>query len=124
MGIRVQIIAIAASIGLNLAVIELIRRRTLRAECAIVWVTGTASLLVLAVWRDLLDIVAEFVGVVYAPAILLLAGIFFGVLALLHQTVVISQQKDQIKTLAQEVTLIRQELETKFPTTESGRSDS
>ena len=110
MGIRVQIIAIAASIVLNLFVLELIRRRALRVEYAIVWAIGTAALLVLSIWRDLLDIVARFIGVVYAPAVLLLVAIFFGVLALLHQTVVISRQADQIKTLAQEVSLINEKL--------------
>jgi len=111
MGIRVQIIAIAASIGLNLLVLELIRRRALRVEYAIVWTIGTVALLVLSIWRELLDTVARFVGVFYAPAVLLLVAIFFGVLALLHQTVLISRQADQIKTLAQEMSLVNQKLE-------------
>lgn len=111
MEIRVQILAITGSIALMLVVIHLIRRRTLRAEYGILWLLGTVALLVISIWRGLLDRIAALIGVYYAPAVLLLVGIFFGILAFLHLTVVLSKQSDKSKRLAQDLALLRERLE-------------
>jgi hypothetical protein len=111
MGIRIQILAILASIGLVLWVIHLVRKRSLRAEYSIVWLIGTTCLLILSLWRGLLDKVAALAGVYYAPAILLMVVIFFGVLAFLHLSVVLSRQADSNKVMAQEIALLRCRLE-------------
>lgn len=107
MATRIQILAITASILVILLIIHLIRRRKLREEYSIMWLVGSCVLIVFSVWRRLLDIIAEFVGVYYAPAILLLVGIFFGVLIFLHFTVVISKQADENKIMAQEIALLK-----------------
>jgi hypothetical protein len=62
-------------------------------------------------WRNALDRIAELVGVYYAPVILLLVVIFFGVLAFLHLSVVLSKQTDYNKSLAQQLALMNQRLE-------------
>lgn len=108
---RIHILAIAASLFVIVLIFQLIRRRKLREEYAIVWLLGSVVLLVFAVWRDLLDLIAHAVGVYYAPAILLLVGIFFGGLIYLHFTVVISRQADQAKNMAQEIALLKEKLE-------------
>ncbi|MEE8577706.1 MAG: DUF2304 domain-containing protein [candidate division Zixibacteria bacterium] len=111
MGIRIQILAIIASVGLVLWVIHLVRKRSLRAEYSIVWLIGTSCLLILSLWRELLDEVATLAGVYYAPAILLVVVIFFGVLAFLHLSVVLSRQADSNKVMVQELALLRNRLE-------------
>jgi len=107
----IQIISIASSILIILFVISLIRQRKLREEYSILWIVGGLVLIVFSVWRSLVDIIADFVGVAYAPAIILLTGIFFGMLMFMHFTVVISRLSDQNKTLAQEVALLRNRIE-------------
>lgn len=107
MGTRVQILSIVASILVIGLIIHLIRQRKLREEYSIIWLAGSVVLIIFSVWRGLLDIIAQFVGVYYAPAILLLIGIFFAALGFLHFTVVISKQADQNKTMAQEIALLK-----------------
>jgi hypothetical protein len=107
----IQIISIAASIAIILFVISLIRKRKLREEYSILWLIGSVVLIVFSIWRRLVDIIADFVGVAYAPAILLLTGILFGVLMFLHFTVVISKQADENKTLAQEIALLKNRID-------------
>lgn len=111
MGIRIQILAIMISVCLVLLVIHLVRKRSMRPEYSVLWLIGTTGLLVLSLWRDLLDKVAHLAGVYYAPAILLMVTIFFGVLALLHLSVVLSRQADSNKTITQELALLRNRLE-------------
>lgn len=111
MGFRIQVLAVIASIALVLLVIHLMRKRSLRAEYSILWLIGTIGLLVLSLWRELLDKIANLAGVYYAPAILLMVMIFFGVLAMLHLSIVISRQADANKTITQEMALLRNKLE-------------
>jgi len=107
----IHILSIVASIFVIVLIVTLIRQRKLREEYAIVWLAGSVVLLVFAVWRDLLDLIADLVGVYYAPAILLLVGIFFAALIFLHFTVVISRQTDQTKAMAQEIAILKAKLE-------------
>ncbi len=108
---RIQILAIVASLGVIFFIISLIRKRKLREEYSIMWLIGSVVLIVFSIWRQLLDILAQAVGVYYAPAILLLIGIFFGVLIFLHLTVVISKQANETKCLAQEIALLKIKLD-------------
>ncbi len=108
---NVQILAITASIALIIGVVSLIRNRSLRVEYSILWLIGTVALLIMSLWRHLLDTVAAAIGIFYAPAVLLLVGILFGILLFLHLTVVISRHTEQNKLIAQELALLREKLE-------------
>jgi hypothetical protein len=107
----IQIISILASIFIIVFILSLIRQRKLREEYSIMWLVGSLALILFSIWRGLLDIIANLVGVVYAPAILLLIGIFFGVVMFLHFTVVLSIQADRNKSLTQELALLRNRIE-------------
>lgn len=111
MGDRVQILAITVSVVIIILIIGLIRQRRLREEYSIIWLAAGLSLIVFSVWRGLLDRIAAFIGVYYAPAVLLLVGLLFGMLAFLHLTIVISKHANQNRTLAQEIALLKAEIE-------------
>jgi hypothetical protein len=110
--VNIQILAVTTSVALILGVISLIRNRSLRVEYSILWLIGTVALLIMSLWRGLLDKIAATVGIYYAPAVLLLVGILFGILLFLHLTVVISRHTEQNKTIAQELALLKQRVET------------
>ena len=118
---RIQIIAVTASVMVVLMVIHLIRRKQLRMEYSVVWLLGSVVLILFSLWRDLLDIIADFIGVYYSPAILLLVAIFVAALGFLHFSVAMSKQAEDNKRLVQEVALLRRRLEL---LSESGDSDS
>jgi hypothetical protein len=106
---RVQIVAIIASAVLLFFVLELLRRRRLSEPYAILWLLCSVVLLVLAVWNDLLEEVAEFVGIA-TPANALFAVAFgFILLLLLSFSVVVSRLTRENKVLAQEVARLNQE---------------
>jgi hypothetical protein len=104
---RIQILSIVASVLVIILIVYLIRRKKLREEYSLMWLGGSLVLIVFSIWRRLLEIIAGLVGVYYAPVVLLLVGIFFGVLIFLHLTVVISKQADQNKIMAQEIALLK-----------------
>jgi hypothetical protein len=111
MDFRIQLISIVLSVGLFAMVFELVRRRRLMERYALLWLLSAVTLLVLSVWRDLLDVFADAVGVAYAPSALFLIALGFGLLLLLHFSLVISRLTDQTKVLAQRVGMLQQEVD-------------
>lgn len=107
---RIQIVAVIATALAFLLVLELVRRRRLVERYALLWMVAAAALVVLAVWRDALRIVADAIGVADpANAIFLLA--FAVVLTLLlHFSIATSRLSDETKILAQEVARLDGEL--------------
>ena len=107
---RVQIVAIVITLLLFGLVLELVRRRRLVERYALLWMSAAFALLVLAVWRDLLSIGSDFLGIaVPANALFLVAfGVIF--VLLLHFSVATSRLGDESKILAQEVGRLDEEV--------------
>jgi hypothetical protein len=106
----VRLLALITSVLLLALVIELVRRRKLIEEYALVWLVGTSALLVLSLSRELLHRVAAWLGVFYPPAVLLLVLILFGYLAALYFSVVTSQHRRQIARLVEDLAIVSAEL--------------
>jgi hypothetical protein len=106
MDARVQIVAVLATLLLLLVVLELVRRRRLLERYALLWLFSTLMLMGLALWRGLLERVAELVGIAYPPSALFLIGIGFILLLLLHFSIAVSRLSDQTKVLAQRLALL------------------
>ncbi len=103
---RIQIVAIVASVGLLLVVLELVRRRRFLERYALLWLLSAVVMLALAIWTGLLETVAEAVGIIYPPNALFLVAFGFVLLLLLHFSLAVSRMSDQIKVLAQRLALL------------------
>jgi hypothetical protein len=101
-----QWIAVGASIGLLVLVLELVRRRRLSEEYSFIWILTSVALIVLSLARGILDALALRLGILYGPALLLLALIFFVAVAALHFSLVVSRQRRQIDQLIEDVALL------------------
>ncbi len=108
---KIQIISIIGSLLFMFFIFRLITKGKLREEYSIVWIFCTITLLVFAIWRNGLDLIAKFLGVYYAPALIFLGAIFAIIIFLVHLSVVNSKQQNQIKLLAQELALLKNKLE-------------
>lgn len=102
----VQLISIGVSAALLVTVIELVRRAQLTEEYSLIWIGCSVALLILSLWRNLLDLAASVLGVHYPPALLLLALTFFVVIVSLYFSVVVSRHRKEIERLVQEVALL------------------
>jgi hypothetical protein len=108
---RVQIVSILAMALLFVLVFELVRRRRLMERYALLWLFSAATLLTLAIWRDLLELFANAVGIFYAPSALFAIALGFILMLLLHFSLVISRLADQSKVLAQRVGILEREID-------------
>ena len=103
----IQIVAIIFSLGIFVGIIDLIRRGMLKEQYAILWLISAIVLLILSVWRQLLDKIAYVLGVAYAPSLLFLVAFVFLLLIVLHFSVIISNLSEKNKRLSQEIALLK-----------------
>jgi hypothetical protein len=119
--IRVSIFAAIAALVLLVVILELVRSRRLQERYALLWMMTAVVLLVFALWRDGLNVLARTVGIAYPPSALFLMGALFILIVLLHYSTVISELAERNLMLAQRIALLEQRLkETEIPE----RSDS
>ena len=111
LGTRVQIFAIAGSALLFLFVLELLRRRRLSEPYAILWLLASVVLLVLSVWDDLLETLADAVGIATPANALFVVGFGFILVLLLSFSSVVSRLSRENKLLAQELARLSRERE-------------
>ena len=120
---RVQIFAIVGSALLFVFVLELLRRRRLSEPYAILWLLASVVLLVLSVWDDLLDSLAELVGIATPANALFVVGFGFVLVLLLSFSTVVSRLTRENKLLAQEVARLSRERDGDAQTTPEQASE-
>lgn len=108
---RIQILSIIGSVLLLAFILELLRKRKLREEYSLLWLGGGMLFLVLSIWRDLLTQLSFALGIAYPPAALFLVLIMGAYLMLLHFSLVFSAMSEKTKAMAQEIALLKLELE-------------
>jgi hypothetical protein len=108
--LRVSIFAAIAAILLLAVIFELIRSRRLQERYALLWLVTGLVLLVLALWRNGLNVLARTVGIAYPPSALFLVVGFFVLVVLLHYSTVISELSERNLMLAQRVALLEQKV--------------
>lgn len=108
---RSIIFATLASLAAFLLVLELVRRRTLREEYSLLWLGTAIAMIVVSAWRDLLHGLSALVGIAYPPNLLFLLASLFTLLLLLYFSTVITRLTQENKEIAQEVALLRNEVE-------------
>ncbi|MBN1779898.1 DUF2304 domain-containing protein [bacterium] len=108
---RVQIVSVLLGLCLLGIIFQLIRKNRLLEQYALLWILSALILLLMSAWRDLLHKLSALVGIYYPPSALFLLAILCGMMIALHFSVVISRLTKQNHTLAQEVALLRREVD-------------
>ena len=113
---RQMIFGLGAAVIILLTVLELVRRRRLREEYSLLWIVTAVTLILLSVWDAPLDLIAELTGI-FRPTVLFVVAVAFFLVILLYYSTVLTRLADQNKQLAQEMALLRQEIERLHPDT-------
>lgn len=118
-----HIFLIAGTVLSVLFILVLLRRRHLRGKYAMLWTGLGFFLLVLAIFPGLLATVSEWIGVHYAPALFLVVAVGFLLVVVIHFSWELSRLEDRSRTLAEEVGLLRTELERERSARRAERDD-
>ena len=106
-----RIVAFIAGVSLFIAVLEAVRRRKLREEFTPVWLTAATAILVLSVSFHLLIWITNLIGAWTPSSTVFFFGLAFLTAISLGYAIRISTLSNQVKTLAQELALLRRRLE-------------
>jgi hypothetical protein len=107
-----QYIAIAVSISLFLFILYLVRKKKIKEEYSLLWLSSSIVFIFFSIWRDGLEYFAALMGIAYPPAALFLILLLAIFLILIEFSINISQLSEKNKILAQELALLRNEIET------------
>lgn len=108
--IEARVFAVLCCIGLFCFIVQLIRTGSLKEGFAILWLLLIATISTVALFSNILFGISSLIGVFYAPTTLFLILFLNILLILIHYAVVLSKQEKQIKTLAQEVGRLTEQL--------------
>ena len=109
MNLQVRVISLVVSLLFVGYVLWLVRSRKLREADSIVWVLAGLSIFVLSIWMKPLELLTRLIGARLVVSTLFFAGIVFLVFVSLWMTTRVSELSEQVKDLAQKVTLLSEE---------------
>ena len=109
MPIQQKIFAVTMSVLILGLIVYLVKKQRLREEYSWLFLLTGFLILLLVIWYDLLRYITDLIGAVTATTTLFLFGIIFLVLIALHFAVKISNLSDQVKNLAQKLSLMEAE---------------
>ena len=107
-----QYIAIFVSISLFLYILYLVRKKKIKEEYSLLWLSSGFVFIVFSIWRHGLEFFAKLIGIAYPPAALFLILLLAIFLILIEFSINISRLKEENKILAQELAMLKRELET------------
>lgn len=111
MPIKQQIFALAVSLLVFVFTIEMVRRKRLREEYSVLWLTTSFAMFILVVKYDWLVAVTYFIGAALPTSTLFFGSIIFLILLAVQFSIKISKLTDQVKNLVQDNALLRKQLE-------------
>jgi len=107
---RIQVFSVIGSLLLFIFILRLVKRKKLKEEYSLLWLGFGLIFIALSIFKPLLEIVASTLGILYAPAALLLILVLSVFFILIQFSIVISKLAEGNKNLIQEVGILKAEL--------------
>ncbi len=105
-----RIVVLVLGLGLLALTLNLIRKRRLREEYAVLWVMTSVMILLFVLFSNVLFRVAAWLRLDHEVLMLLIVFVFLAAIVL-HYSVVISKHSEHAKGLSQELALLKDDLE-------------
>jgi hypothetical protein len=103
---RAQFVVIGAGVALALFILEMVRRRRLREEYSWLWILAAVGYFLLAIWPQLAQWIAGFIGSTNPVSAFTFLGFFFLFVLCIQFSVQISRLTEQNKNLAQQIAVL------------------
>jgi hypothetical protein len=116
MPLRAHIFVVVLACLMLVSILRLVRTKKLKAKYSLLWLSLGGVLLSLAVLPGrFLDGIGSQLGVEYQPTLYLVLGLAFLLAMVVHISFELSRLEHRVRTLAEEVTLLRREVELASP---------
>ncbi len=107
MPLRQEIVAFSIAFLIFIVILELVRERKLREEYSWLWLLTSMGLIVLTVRYDILVWITHLIGAGLPTSTLFFFAIIFLMLVCIQFSIKISKLTNQVKDLAQEITILK-----------------
>ena len=107
----ISVLVIVVAVLIALTVVFYVRRWRLKEQYSLLWLVAAVAMVVPAAAPGLVEWFADRLDVVYAPSVLFFLALSFVAIMLFHYSLEISRLSDQNQKLAQELGLLRADLE-------------
>ena len=104
---RTHVFVVIAALVAIVLILRLVATRQLKSKYALLWLIVAVSLLPLAAFPGLLNRGADWTGIAYTPTLFLLMALALLGALVGHLTWEVSRLEQRVRTLAEEVALIR-----------------
>ncbi|WP_243126415.1 DUF2304 domain-containing protein [[Clostridium] hylemonae] len=109
MSILLKIISIVVCLLMFYGLCLEMKKRNLSENQAVLWLGGVLGLLLLSVFPQILPWAADILGIWWPPAALIFFLLVVIILIILRHTITISEMETEIKELAMQLTLLKDE---------------
>lgn len=110
---ELRILLIVMAVIYFAIVLFLLKKKSLILKYSLIWFLSSVVLLVFAIFPQIVGFFARLLGIASETNAIFLVVIFFILLLLISLSVIVSRQHKQIKTLIQEVSLLKKEIKDK-----------
>lgn len=111
MDLRQRVISSLVSIIIFVVIVDLVRRKKLMEEFSWIWLLAGISIVIIAIWEDLLSLITRITGIVEPTSIVFFFGIVFLIAINLQLSIKLSKSRDEIKNIVQKISLHKYDLE-------------
>ena len=111
MSIVLQIVAVIICISAMVLLFQKMKQKKISEEQALFWILGVFGMLVLSCFPFLVEYMADVLGVWWPPATLIFFLIIVIILIIFHHTEIITRMEAEVKELAMQVVLLKEEKE-------------
>lgn len=111
----VHVTALVAALITLSVIVELLRRRALREKYAVLWLAVSVVVAVIAISPGLFNHVAHALGVINPADLLVVLAALFLLVVCVHLSWEIGHLEDKTRVLAEELSLLRKELDERSP---------
>jgi len=107
--LQMRVVSLVVSLLFVAYVVWLVRNRKLRETDSILWILAGLAIFILSVWVRPLVLLTNLIGAKFPVSTLFFGGLMFLTFVTLWMTTRISDLSEQVKELAQKVTLMSEE---------------
>ena len=107
----VHLIALVAALVTLTVIVELLRRQQLREKYAVLWLAVCVVVAFFAITPGLFNRIAHTLGVINPPDLLLVLAALFLLVVTVHLSWEIGRLEDRSRSLAEELAILRKEVE-------------
>lgn len=111
MSLILQIVAVVICVLALLLIFKKMKQKKISEEQALFWIIGVAGMLVLSCFPHLLSMLADKLGIWWAPATLIFFLLIVIIFIIFHHTENITRMEAEVRELAMQVVLLKEEKE-------------